>query len=428
VARHEPVSVVEVRIWAQRVGAVALDPRLGFYAFEYDPAWIRNGIELAPRAMPLDAASTPFIFTDLPTATYRRLPAMLADSLPDEFGNRLIDAWLADQGVPHADITALDRLAYMGRRAVGALEFRPEYASVHPPTALVMSDLVEQARLAVAGRIDRADAAGAALQQLIDVGTSAGGARAKAAIAWNAATGEIRSGQFEAEPGFEHWLLKFDGLGSDGELGTGGDYGRIEYAYHLMAAAARVDMEPCRLMEEGGRAHFMTQRFDRDGEDKHHLQTLCALAHMDYKQRATHSYMQYFQLIEELELGYEAMSQGFRRMVFNVFARNCDDHSKNFSFLLKRGEGWSLAPAYDVTFAHNPSGEWTDRHQMSVAGRFDDIGAAQLLDDASRIGLGDAAQIIDEVADAVGSWPEFAMRAGLPSELSARIAAQHQLP
>lgn len=425
-----PVSVIEVRLWGQRVGAVALDSRLGFYAFEYDPAFIKQGIEVAPFTMPLAQAGAPFVFTDLPTVTYQRLPALLADALPDDFGNALIDAWMANKGVARTNITPLDRLAYMGRRGMGALEFRPARGpNVASHTAIKLGRLVESARLAVQGQIDTDAHAHAALSQIIQVGTSAGGARAKAAIAWNPATGEIRAGQFDADPGFEHWLLKFDGMGADRELGATQDYGRIEYAYSRMARAAGIDMPACRLLEEGGRAHFMIRRFDRaldaDGETvRHHQQSLCAMAHLDYKQKATHDYAQLLQTIQRLKLGYEAMVEAFRRIVFNVVAANCDDHSKNFSFLLPAGSReWRLAPAYDVTHAHNPKGEWTWQHLMAVNGKFGDITRDDLLRVADRFAIGSAERVIDQVQDAVADWPEFAREAGLPGTAIKAIAA-----
>lgn len=418
---YAPVTQIEVKIWGKRVGATALDPNLGYYAFEYDPKFVRTGIELSPLMLPL-SNTEPVAFTNLPEATFRRLPAMLADALPDEFGNALIDSWLAGQGVTKESITSLDRLAYMGRRGVGALEFKPDrLPRSKTPTALKMADLVESARLALNAQVETDDASLAALQQIIDVGTSAGGARAKAAIAFNAATQEIRSGQFDAPAGFEHWLLKFDGLGSDNELGATKHYGRIEYAYSLMARAAGIAMTPCRLFEENGRAHFMTRRFDRDADEKHHLQTLCAIAHLDYKQRATHSYMQYFQTISSMGLDYPALEQGYRRMVFNVLARNCDDHTKNLSFLLRKGGAWELSPAYDVTHAFNPDGKWTYQHQMAVDGRFTEVDKNAMLNDAARVGIGRATEIISEVRDAIGAWKRFAAEAGLERTLAKKI-------
>jgi serine/threonine-protein kinase HipA len=414
---------VEVRIWGQAVGAVALDPRLGYYAFEYQPAFVRSGIELAPLTMPLGEAREPFAFADLPELTYRRLPGLLADALPDEFGNALIDAWMAQHGVRKSNVTSLDRLAYMGSRGLGALEFTPMRGPrrSESTTAIRLAALVESARRAVRGEIDTDAHAEAALAQIIQLGTSAGGARAKAVVAWNAATQEIRAGQFDVPPGFEHWLIKFDGVGPDERLGVSQDYGRIEYAYSLMARAAGIAMSPCRLLEEGGRAHFMTKRFDREGHAKHHLQTLCGMAHLDYRQRATHDVSQWLQTIDRLRLGYPALEEAFRRVAFNVMASNCDDHTKNASFLLREGGTWELAPAYDVTFAFNPRGEWTYQHLMSVNGRFADISHDDLLAVADRFAIGTAPDVLTRVADAVKAWPDFARDAAVRQTEATRI-------
>ncbi len=423
---HRTVSVVEVRIWGQLVGAVARDPRLDYYAFEYAPEFIASGIELAPLTMPLSAAGNAFIFTDLPTATFQRLPAMLADALPDDFGNGLIDAWMATKGIAKEASTPLDRLAYMGKRGMGALEFRPVRGpTAKSSTAVQLSRLVESARQAIHGELNSDRNASAALKQLIQVGTSAGGARAKAAIAWNPVTLEMRAGLFETEPGFEHWLLKFDGIGSDRELGSTQSYGRIEYAYSLMAQAAGIQMAPCRLLEENGRAHFMTRRFDRDGNKKHHLQSLCALRHLDYKQKATHDYNQYLQTLLELNLGPDALDEAFRRIAFNVLARNCDDHTKNLALLLPENGAWQLAPAYDVTYAYNPKGEWTYQHLMSVNGKFASITRADLLAVADRFGVGRAPRILKAVQEAVADWPDFARQAALPEKDVGRIGREH---
>lgn len=434
---HKAVVAVEVRLWERRVGAVALDPRLGYYAFEYDPGFVKQGIEVAPLTMPLVRAEDPYVFADLPAATFKRLPALVADSLPDDFGNALIDAWMANKGIAKAAITPLDRLAYMGKRAMGALEFRPSRgpnAASH--TAIKLGRLVESARQAVQGQIDSDPHAHAALAQIIQVGTSAGGARAKAAIAWNPETDEIRAGQFDADSGFEHWLLKFDGMGADRELGRLGasqDYGRIEYAYSLMANAAGINMSSCRLLEESGRAHFMTRRFDRlvgaEGKTvKHHMQTLCAMAHLDYRQKATHDYAQLLQTVQRLKLGHDALAEAFRRMVFNVMAANCDDHSKNFSFMLPAGSReWQLTPAYDITHAHNPKGEWTYQHLMGVGGKFGNIDRSDLLRLADRFAIGPAPRIIDKTHDAIANWPKFAKQAGLGVAAIQSIAADFRL-
>jgi serine/threonine-protein kinase HipA len=421
---YKAVQVVEVRIWGKKVGAVALDPNLRYYVFEYDPTFLSSRIELSPLTMPL--TGHPFVFTDLPEMTFKRLPPMLSDALPDDFGNALINAWMAKQGLTAGSITALDRLAYMGKRGMGALEFHPMRGpKIASSTAIQLAKLTESARMALKGEIDDDNHAAAALAQIIQVGTSAGGARAKAAIAWNHDSGEIRAGQFDVEPGFEHWLLKFDGMGNDRELGQSQDHGRIEYAYYLMAQRAGLKMAPCHLLEENGRAHFMTRRFDRDGNQKHHMQSLCAMARLDYKQKATHDYSQLFQTIKVLGLPYEAFEDAFRQMVFNVMARNCDDHTKNFSFLMKQGGAWELAPAYDVTFAHNPNGEWTYQHLMAMNGKFSGIKEEDALSIADRFGIGTAPKVIEAVKEAVKAWPEFAQAAEISEKETSRIASYH---
>ena len=430
-AAYKHVDRVEVHLWGQLAGVVALDPSYGFYAFRFTPAFQAAGIEPAPLQMPVGEDRT-FLFTDLALETYKRLPAMLSDALPDDFGNALINRYMADRGISAQEVTALDRLAYMNNRAMGALQFKPARGpAAHKPTAIELSNLVTEARKAVTGIIDNDDHANAALRSIIDVGTSAGGARAKAVIAWNRETDEIKAGQFAAPPGFEHWLLKFDGMGLDSELGASQDYGRIEYAYHLMARAAGLEMMECRLLQENGRAHFMTKRFDRanvegeeGGEVRHHMQTLCAMSHLDYKKKGANAYSQLFAAIRELGLPYEDKEEAFRRMVFNVMGRNCDDHTKNFSFRLRKGRPWELAPAYDVTFAHNPKGEWTHQHLMSVNGKFKDFTQDDLLAEAERFAIGTAPRVIDEVRMAIQEWPSFAQRAGLTSRQTTTIVDQ----
>jgi serine/threonine-protein kinase HipA len=424
---YKHVRAVEVHLWGMHIGSVALDPTYGYYVFAYTPEFAAQGIEPAPLNMPVQA-DEPYLFTDLPEATYKRLPAMLNDALPDDFGNALINRYMAEQGIAAQDVSALDRLAYMSSRAMGALTFKPSRGPAkRKPTAIELSALVEQARQAVTGLMADDDHTNAALRSIIDVGTSAGGARAKAVIAWRPETGEIRSGQLDAPDGFEHWLLKFDGMGKDQELGTTQNYGRIEYAYHLMARAAGIRMTECQLLKENGRAHFMTRRFDREGiSSRHHLQTLCAMAHLDYKKKGTNAYSQLFNTIGLLELPYEDMEEAFRRMVFNVMGRNCDDHTKNFSFMLRKGRtSWELTPAYDITFAHNPTGEWTHQHLMSVNGRFKGFEVADLLAEAERFGVGTARRVIDEVRTAILSWPQFAQQADLLEAQMAEIQAQH---
>lgn len=407
-------TAVEVRIWGQRVGAVAFDDQSSSYAFSYASSWMKAGLELSPLRLPLRAGQGPFVFPGLARQTFSGLPGMLADALPDNWGNRIVDAYLQSKGIPKASVSVLDRLSYVGKRGLGALEFKPAIGSLKGLSkGIDMQDLVEEARLVLEGRVTDQALAKKALSQLIDVGASAGGARAKAVVAWNESTKELRSGQFDVPAGFEHWLLKFDGLGTDTELGGTEHYGRIEYAYFLMARAAGIRMSPSRLLEENGRAHFMTLRFDREGNQKHHVQTLCGLDHLDFRQAGTHDYGQAFMVLDKLGLGSEAREELFRRMALNVMARNCDDHTKNIAFLLKQFGSWELAPAYDVIFAHNPQGAWTARHQMSVNGRFDDIRRSDLLLHAERFRVRKPESLLADVRAAVDSFEEFAAKAGL---------------
>jgi serine/threonine-protein kinase HipA len=420
---YTPVDVVEVLAWGRRVGAVALDPAAGAYRFQYDERWRETGVELAPLGMPASQQSS-WVFPNLNPATYYRLPPMLADSLPDRFGNAIVTAALTRQGVAAQEITALDRLAYLGSRGIGALEFRPPRGPAgQKPTAIELSELVVAARQALSGSFVDDDETSAALKQLIAVGTSAGGARAKAIVAWNPDTGDIRSGQIPVDQGYEHWLIKLDGVGEDTDLGTSKDYGRIEYAYHRMAADAGLHMMPCRLLEEGGRAHFMTKRFDRVGNERVHVQSLCAMAHLDFNQRATHDYAQLFDAVDRLGLGPDARTEVFRRMAFNVAAANCDDHTKNFAFVLAPGAAWGLAPAFDVTHAHNPASEWVAQHLMSVNGAFDGITRADLLAVADRFIVPAAGAALERVLAVVADWEGYAASAGVGTDDAAHVAA-----
>jgi serine/threonine-protein kinase HipA len=426
---YQPVDVVEVLAWGKRVGAVALDPNSGWYAFAYDPAWIRTGIELAPLHMPL--RREPYQFPDLPRGTYYGLPALLADALPDAFGNALVNAWMAQQGIAFEAITPLDRLAYAADRAMGALEFRPparDNARIEP-TAVQLADLVVAARRTVRGQFDNDENTHDALAQLIQVGTSAGGARAKAVVSFNPQTNQMRSAYQPNSDDFEHWLIKLDGVSASGmdgrvdQLGDTAPYGRIEYAYSLMASAAGIEMAACHLLAEGPRRHFMTRRFDRGpASERHHVLTLCAMAHMDFNLIGAHSYDQYLQIVATLGLGPAARQQAFRRMAFNVMAVNRDDHTKNLAFILREGGEWKLSPAYDITHAFHPLSQWTSRHLMAVNGKFDNI----LLDDLYAVGARHEVpafkRCIREVRAAVDAWPEFAALAEVSTDAAERIA------
>ncbi|MDO8389955.1 MAG: type II toxin-antitoxin system HipA family toxin [Actinomycetota bacterium] len=430
---YRSADVVEVLAWGRRVGAVALDPATNVYAFEYDPAWVLSGVELAPLHMPLQSGV--FEYPELSAATFHRLPALLADALPDAFGNALVNRWMAEQGVPSERITPLDRLAYAADRAMGALEFRPPAhdSATIPPTAVQLADLVVAARRTVGGEFDTDATAHDALQQLIQVGTSAGGARAKAVVAFNPTTSQVRSAYGQLADGFEHWLIKLDGVSSSGmdgredRLGDSAPYGRIEFAYSQMARAAGIEMEQCRLLAEGPRRHFMTKRFDRGllGE-RHHVISLCALAHLDFNMVGAHSYDQYLATARSLELDVEALQQAYRRMVFNVVAVNHDDHTKNFAFLRGEHGGWQLAPAYDVTHAYHPQSKWTSTHLLSVNGRFADIGLADLYAVGERHEVKAYKRVVREVLVAVDAWREVAAGAEVPDNAIATVWADIQ--
>ncbi len=425
------MTVAEARLWSTTIGAVSWDDDRGCAAFEYVPAFLPSGREVAPLTMPL--AAEIYSFPALARETFHGLPGLLADSLPDRFGNALIDAWLAGQGRSPGDFNPVERLCYVGERGMGALEFAPATGPDHRQSALEVAALVELASEILTNRRNLAGSFEApqqqrALQSILRVGTSAGGARAKAIIAWNAATGEVRSGQISAGDGFSYWLLKFDGVAGnrDRELEDPQGYGLVEYAYHLMARAAGISMAECRILQEGGRNHFMTRRFDRTATgDKIHMQSLGAMAHLDFNQAGAHSYEQALGVIEQLDLGKEAVEQQFRRMAFNVVARNQDDHVKNIAFLMDRSGHWSLAPAFDVTYSYNSAGRWTNAHQMSVNGKRDgfDVGDFVVCGRNAALRRGRATEILRQVQDTVSRWPEFAAQAGVPEATTGRIGS-----
>ncbi|MBA3866571.1 MAG: type II toxin-antitoxin system HipA family toxin [Solirubrobacterales bacterium] len=429
-------SLAEVRLWGTTVGAVRLDERTGVAAFEYDPGFARRGIELAPLEMPLEAART-YSFPGLSAKSFHGLPGLLADSLPDRYGNALIDAWLATRGEDAEDFDAVRRLCYIGRRGMGALEFAP--AAGPKPSASHVVDVEALAELAAEVLANRADLAVSlqqpgkreAMREILRVGTSAGGARAKALIALDPKTNEVRSGQLEAPPGFEYWILKFDGVEDQSrDLGASRGYGVVEWVYSRMARQAGIEMTECRLLEEGNRRHFMTRRFDRDAHgSKLHMQSLAALAHLDFNQPGANSYEQAFQAIRRLGLPQIASEQQFRRMAFNVVARNQDDHVKNVAFLMDRDGAWSLSPAFDVVYAFNPDGRQTAHHQMSIAGKRDGFTFADLrsVADLASLKRGQPEEILAQVTDAVEAWPELAAAAGLDERRIERIRRAQRL-
>ncbi len=428
--------IAEVQLWGRTIGAVSLEEGREVAAFQYAPAFAASGIELSPLMMPL--SERVYEFPALPRNTFHGLPGLLADSLPDKFGNALIDAWLATQGRTAGSFSAVERLCYTGARGMGALEFAP----VIGPKPRKASKIEVAALVRLAGEVltHRGDLQGhfheagkaKALRDILSVGTSAGGARAKAVIAWNRKTNEVHSGQVAAGEGFDYWLLKFDGVAGnkDKELEDPKGYGAIEFAYHLMAKAAGVTMSECRLLEENGRRHFMTRRFDRlAGGEKLHMQSLCALAHFDFNQAGAYAYEQALLTIRQLKLPMAAVEEQFRRVVFNLVARNQDDHVKNIAFLMNKQGEWSLAPAFDVTYSYNPYGSWTATHQMTLNGKpegftIEDFEACAK---AALMKRGRAATIIEEVQAAVRRWPEFAVEARLADEWRDRIQKTHRL-
>lgn len=429
-------TLAEVRLWGRMIGAVSLGGPDEAAAFEYAPPFLSSGIELSPLMMPL--AAQVYRFPSLSRESFHGLPGLLADSLPDRFGHALIDAWLATQGRKPDSFDAVERLCYVGARGMGALEFvpaqGPESAAgrrveIDALVALASEVLRERGALNASFKSHaRRDALG----DILRVGTSAGGARAKAVIAWNPQTNEVRSGQVDAGSGFGYWLLKFDGVSGnrDKELDDPQGYGAVEYAYALMAQAAGITMSECRLLEENGRRHFMTRRFDRlDDGGKLHMQSLGALAHFDYNQAGAYSYEQALQVIRHLDLPMAALEEQFRRMVFNVVARNQDDHVKNIAFLMNREGQWSLAPAFDLTYSHNPTGAWTAQHQMTLNGKRDGFAPEDLRACAKSAMLkrGRDKSLLAEVTDAVRRWPEFAKQAGVSADQRRQIGRAHRL-
>lgn len=421
-----------VNIWGKMVGAVAWDEKSGWASFEYDPAFKRLGWELSPLKMPLSTEQRIYSFPELRKETgssfdtFKGLPGLLADMLPDRYGNELINLWLAQQGRPENSMNPVEMLCFIGKRGMGALEIEPTILKQNVNTFSVeINSLVEIASKMLSKKeafvANLKSEEEKAMREILKIGTSAGGARPKAVIAYNEKTGEVRSGQTRAPEGFEHWLLKLDGV-SEVQLGATHGYGRVEYAYYLMALDCGIEMMPCRLLEENGRAHFMTRRFDREGSyTKHHIQTFCAMKHFDYNRVNSYSYEQLFQTMRELKLTYAEAEQMFRRMVFNVIARNCDDHSKNFSFILKQGDRWRLAPAYDLCHAYRPGSEWVSRHALSVNGKRENITREDLIVIGRSIRNKKAEEIIDQVNDTVHNWNYYADKAGVDKDKKVSI-------
>lgn len=423
------VDFAEVKIWGELVGAVRWDSDKRLAGFEYDTKFLSKGWDLSPIKMPLKNGSRIYSFPELRQTkgenidTFKGLPGMLADSLPDKYGNQLINIWLAQQGRPADSMNPVEQLCFIGSRGMGALEFElPLLKSAKQAISIEIKSLVETAQLILDQRVtfkaNLNDNEQKAINEILKIGTSAGGARAKAVIAYNSKTGEVKSGQAKAPKGFEHWLIKLDGV-HDSHIGESKGFGRVEYAYHLMAKDCGINMMDCHLLEEdNGRAHFMTKRFDRDGHDtKHHIQTFCGIQHFDYNNLYGYSYEQLFQTMRILKLTYPEAEQMFRRMVFNVMATNYDDHTKNFSFRLKKDGKWELSPAYDVCYSYDPNNIWVNQHTLSINGKHKNISKADLLTIASANNIKKGEKIIDEIKLVVSNWHQYAQKVKVEQNL-----------
>ena len=429
------MTIAEVKLWGKTIGAVSWDESVGGGNFEYDPAFIGSGIEVAPLTMPL--SDRIYTFPALPPETFHGLPGLLSDSLPDDFGNALIDAWLAREGRTPDTFNPVERLCYTGSRGMGALEYAPaqgpvakksKHIDVEALVELASEILTERNQLQVSFAVPDRESA---LDEIIQVGTSAGGARAKAIIAWNYKTNEVRSGQLKADIGFTYWLLKFDGVSGnkDKELEDPEGFGLIEYAYYKMARETGINMMECRLLKENGRSHFMTKRFDRsDDGQKLHMQSFGAMEHFDFKKAGAYSYEQAFQTIRKLGLSMDDVEEQFRRMAFNIIARNQDDHVKNIAFLMNKSGTWSLSPAFDMTYSYNPSGAWTSSHQMSMNGKRDLFNLQDFRTCAKLVSMkrGRADEILEQVQAAVQKWSQFANQADVDAEFKDKIANTHR--
>ena len=431
----DKVDTAIIKLWGKDVGAVSWLNERGYAIFEYEPDFFKEGVDISPIHMSIASASQGdaiFSFPALNRETFRGLPGLLADTLPDKFGNAVIDAWLARNGRDSAGFSPVERLCYTGSRGMGALEFRPMLSprldrfvpvEIAELTRLAQEIMNQRFSLDVdLGRRQKVDSE--AIMDILRVGTSAGGARPKAVIAMDD-QGHVISGQAQVPTGYDYWILKFDGV-SDFELGEPEEYGRIEYAYYLMARAAGIEMTECRLLEEQGRAHFMTRRFDRQDGEKIHMQSLCGLAHYDFNMAGAYGYEQAFAVMRKLRLSKAEAVQQYRRMVFNVIARNQDDHTKNIAFLLDKNGRWRLSPAFDMTYSHNPSGKWTNQHQMSINGKRDKFQLADLIAVGESISLPMPEKIIQEIIEVVRNWVQFAEKAGLQKKRVAEIARYHR--
>lgn len=424
-----------IHIWSKMAGAVIWDPVRRIGSFEFAPEFIRSNWDLSPIQMPVhNSRNRIYALNDLrDNSTFKGLPGLLADVLPDKYGNALINAWLARHGRPSDSLNPVEILCFIGKRGMGALEFEPVQPKVASnSTRIELEDLIQLAQAIVSGKesfnTNLSKEEDKALLDMLKIGTSAGGARAKAVVAYNPLTKEIRSGQTHAPKGFSQWLIKFDGV-HDAQVGASHGFGRVEMAYHLMAVDSGIDMMPCHLLEENGRAHFMTRRFDRlDNNERLHVQSFCALMHYDFNDILSYSYEQLFETMRRLRLPYQDAEQIFKRMVFNVLSRNCDDHTKNFSFTMDKTGQWRLAPAYDVCHAYRPDSQWVSQQSLSVNGKRQDIRRTDFLQVARAMNIKKADNLIDQIAESIANWKKFARRVDVDERLSIAIEKTHLIP
>ncbi|WP_026968467.1 type II toxin-antitoxin system HipA family toxin [Algoriphagus terrigena] len=426
------VVAAEIWLWDKLAGAVLWDESQQLASFEFDSGFLRSGWDISPVLMPLAQGKRLYSFPETRRGrgdafdTFKGLPGLLADMLPDKYGNQLINAWLVQNGRPADSLNPVELLCFIGKRGVGALEIRPSLRQeATRASSLEIESLVDIAAKVLNSKegfvSDLSKDEESALADILKIGTSAGGARAKAVIAFNPKTGEVKSGQVKAPVGFFQWIIKFDGV-HDSQFGATAGYGRVEMAYYLMAQVAGIEMNECRILEENGRAHFMTKRFDRtDDGEKIHMQSLCGLRHFDFNQVGYYSYEQVFETMRMLRLPYPDAEQMYLRMVFNVLARNCDDHTKNFAFLMKKDGKWALSPAYDICHAYRPGSLWVSAQSLTVNGKRDAISDDDFLEVARKMNIKKPLDKISQARLAVGRWSEFAEEAKVESKLSESI-------
>ena len=420
------ITACEVYLWGTRIGVIYQDNHLSPGRFEYDKKFLNSGIELSPFMMPLSGRI--YSFPELVRLeAFHGLPGLFADSLPDKFGNAVIEQWLISHGRSISSFSAIERLCYTGKRGMGALEYVPATETAASDEDIDVTDMVELATEVLADKEQSVlDQNKAAVAQLIEIGSSAGGARAKAVISWNPKTGIIKSGQVKAGEGFEQWIIKFDGVSKNGDHGLVDkkQYSLIEYAYYLMALDSGIDMMECRIFSKDGFDHFMTRRFDRKDGKKIHVQTFAAIKHIDYNQIGAYSYEAYAECARKLGIGKEGIKQLFRRMVFNVLSANCDDHVKNFAFQMDRQGKWSLSPAYDLTFAYNPNNKWISEHQMLINNKSSRITDNDMILSGIQMGLTReyCVSVVEEIRQVVNNWYEYAMKAGISDSRSEEIS------